>query len=182
MKKIIVYILLALILILLSFLFIKPTFIRKALLNNTVRKNVGDTSGWETYQLDKQYKNAALHFKLSYPREWQPKEEGENVAWYSIGKQKLFTVSWFNPDFVYDVESVCRVGMCNKISEVSTSQNITIEILKPIPERQKSLKLSNSYLQGEIVSSNRPIIPNFTTDVLSVDNFKAVLTTFSFTD
>jgi len=182
MKKIFFYTLFALTAVLLSFFIIRPAFINNFLLNKTTRQNVSNTTGWKTYQLDKQFNNATLHFKLNYPQEWQPKEEGESVAWYSIEKQKLFTVLWLNPDFVYDVERICRTGMCNKIAEVLTVQNITIEISKPTPERQSAMKLSNTFLLGEIVKSNNIIIPIFSTEALSVDDFKTVLTTFSFTD
>lgn len=153
-----------------------------ALVNKDVKGRLNNISSWKIYQLDKQYKNTSLHFKLSYPQEWQVKEEEESVVWYSPKKQKILTVSWMHPDFVYDVEGVCRTGMCKKTSEALTVQNITIEISKPIFERQKALKLSDFYLQGELIDSNKPIIPIFITDILSVDDFKAVLTTFSFTD
>jgi hypothetical protein len=181
-KKITCYILFTLIVALLSLLIIRPILINKALLNNTVKQNVSNISSWKTYQLDKQYKNAALHFKLSYPPEWLPKEERESVVWYSAKNQNVFTVSWLNPDLVYDVEGICRTGMCNKIAEVSTVQNVTIEISKPTPERQKAVKLTDTFLLGEIVKSNKIIVPIFSTEVLSVNEFKTVLVTFSFTD
>lgn len=182
MKKIIFYALFALIATLLSLLIIKPMLTNRALLSNTGKQNVGNTSGWKTYQFDKQYKDAALHFRLSYPQEWQPKEKTESVMWYSAEEQEMFTVSWLNPDFIYDVESICRSGMCDKVSEVSTSQNNTIEIWRPTSERQKALSLPDTFLWGEIVNSSKRIIPEFSTVALSVKDFETILATFSFTD
>ncbi|MBU1085431.1 MAG: hypothetical protein ABIA91_01615 [Patescibacteria group bacterium] len=182
MKKTIFYVIFALVVGFLSFLVIRPIFIKNNLLSNTNEQNVSNTTGWKTYQFDKQYKNAFLHFKLNYPQEWQPKEEGESVGWYSGGKQKIFTVSWLHPDFVYDVEGICRAGMCDKLAEISIAQQTTIEISKPTSERQTAMNLPDTFLLGEIVKSNNTIIPTFSTEVLSIDEFRTVLATFSFTD
>jgi hypothetical protein len=182
MKKTIFYILFVFVAAVLSFLVIQKVFVKKPLSNDITNENGNNTSSWKTYQFDKQYKNAALHFKLSYPQEWQFKEEGESVKWYSKENQNVFTVSWLNPDVLYDIENICRFGMCNKVSEVSTSGNITIEIWKPTSERQRTFNLPDTFLQGKIINSTHRIIPEFTTEFLSIDDFKTILVTFSFTD
>lgn len=147
-----------------------------------VKQTTINTSNWGIYSLNKQYKNSGLHFKINYPKEWQFQEKPLSTEWHSAGSNDdTFTISWLNPDVTYDREDVCSVGECNKITAVKTTSGFMIEIWKPTPLRQKNLNLPDTFLQAEITNPDKLITIMFTTTSLSAENFKSVLSTFSFT-
>lgn len=143
-----------------------------------VRTNKDTNSVWTEFEYKKEYAKAGIHFALSYPQEWQPIESGEKVTWVLNSNQEILTVSWLNPDVVYDVMDVCVIGKCDKVGEIKTSTNEIIEILKPTSERRSGLELPEGYLEGDIIDSQFPIVPKFSSSVLSIEDFKSVLVTF----
>lgn len=143
------------------------------------------TANWETYKLEKLYSKTKVNFEIKYPLEYgEPQKKNEVITWVDKTNNKIiFSVSWLNPDMIYDVESICRANMCTKIDEVITSdQKYIIPIQKPTIERQTDLKLSNNYLFSEIFNSNKIYSLTFATDMLTASEFKTILSTFRFLD
>lgn len=148
-----------------------------ALTSGEGQPRINQKSDWQTYQFDKAYEVASLHFSLSHPQDWQPIEEGERVVWYAPDKQKKLVVSWLNPDVISDTESICRAGMCNPVGTTTTASGETVTIYQPTPQRQQDLGLPNTFLIGIFDTSPNEITPEFSTDSLAVDELIEVLAT-----
>jgi len=141
-------------------------------------------SDWKTYQVKKSYKRTNISFEIKYPPEFgEPEQKSEEIKWVDKNNKIKFSISWFNPDVMYDVESICMETLCNQVDEVAIidQQNI-VSIQKPTKKRQDQLNLSNGFLYAEIYNAKEAYNLTITTDVLPVADFKEILSTFRFLD
>jgi len=127
---------------------------------------------WKARTFERVYEQGRLEFSLSYPKEWTLKERTTSLVW-SGAKGAVFEAHWLDPDKVYDVESVCRAGMCEELGAVGG-----IRVAKPTPERRKAMGLGEGFLFAEAAEAKSGVNVWFTTERLSVKDFKGVLATF----
>jgi len=163
---------------------VPPASERETKIPEPQTEQTGEATDSKTYQFEKSYESSHLKFQIKHPVSWQVKEGSEGVEWYmNDSEQSIFAISWLNPDYVYDVESVCRDDLCEKVIEVVTKdQKLTINILKPTTERLKSLDLPESYLFAEISNLDERVVPTFSTNSLQLETFDQVISTFQFLD
>lgn len=146
-------------------------------------ETIYETVNWKTYQLKKTYRNGDLKFSINYPSEWQAITGERNVRWYGKDVEDYtFEVSWLSPDVIYDVIGFCAGNSCSKVIEMVVDEGVTMEIWRLNEAVRTQRKLPSTFLHATIKNSEKRVLPEFNTMSLPVDDFKAILSTFKFTD
>lgn len=138
----------------------------------------GDRS-WKSYELQRSYARASLRFSIRCPRTWKLKESPTSALWTDPKRQgAAFAVHWLNPDNIYDVESICRAGMCADLEPAAAAYGRKLRVAQPTSERRAAMGLAEGFLYAEAADSQSRISVWFTTDHLPVATFRRVLSTF----
>lgn len=136
--------------------------------------------GWKARRFERAYENSRLRLEVRVPGDWKLKENPTSLIWTAKGREgEAFAIHWLNPDHIYDVESICRSGMCVDEAPLKAASGLKLRIARPTAERRAAMGLSKDFLFAEPLESKERITFWFTTDHLPIGMFKKVLSTFS---
>jgi hypothetical protein len=140
-----------------------------------------ETSDWKTYR------NEKYGFEIRYKSEWKMLEGSSAVKWYPASSKSnldshILNLWWYSPDIRYGIEPRCDLTKtCNKIASMTANKGSTIfEIYRPTEEYRKQIDLPQTFLYAFVINSDQTVTPEFSTELLTIDEFKQVLSTFRF--
>jgi len=144
----------------------------------------------QTLKIDEtfdEYGELPIHFKIDYPTKWYPSVIGPpvgtlQVSWRDANLDQKLILQWVTPKFPTGLLLSSCKDICNKVGEVTTKQNLIVEIWRPTKEQKDTLRLPDKFLEGTISNSNKNIQVIFYGYGITVEEFEDVIKTFEFTN
>lgn len=135
----------------------------------------------------KTYQNPKIGFEIQHPPEWKTAERESEVVWYSkepsgASDPYALRVFFYGSDALDDSSPRCdKAETCFKVSQITTQDGaLTISIWQPNDQLRQEMNLPPKHLFAFLDETGRPVVPEFSTNLLPVYFLGQILSTFKF--